>query len=155
MLFRTKGSIGVPSKFMIPAIPLKVTSVYDAIERTDRAVHLFCETICAASTCIAKRAECGSQHDERSESDLMSTPVIHDHQALVHEFLKEAQDFDLGLVSRNLVIVNDMFDDVRNFAGLLQKVPDRGADIVHPEIIAALQLKNDSFASKSGVDLVH
>ena len=85
----------------------------------------------------------------------MSAPVIHDHQALVHECLKEAQDFDLGLVSRNLVIVNYMFDDVRNFAGLLQKVPDRGADIVHPEIIAALQLKNDSFASKSGVDLVY
>src|SRR5215472_18243122 len=89
------------------------------------------------------------------DRSLLSAPVIHDHQALVHECLKEAQDFDLGLVSRNLVIVNDMFDDVRNFAGLLQKVPDRGADIVHPEIIAALQLKNDSFASKSGVDLVY
>lgn len=88
------------------------------------------------------------------DRSLLSAPVIHDHQALVHEILKKTQDFDLGLLSRNLVIVSDMFDDVRNFAGLLQKVPDRSADIVHPEILASLQFENDSFASKSGVYLV-
>ena len=44
MLLSTKASIGVSSKFMIPAIPLKVSSVYDAIERTERTVHLFYET---------------------------------------------------------------------------------------------------------------
>ena len=44
MLLSTKASIGVSSKFMIPAIPLKVSSVYDAIERTERTVHLFYKT---------------------------------------------------------------------------------------------------------------
>ena len=44
MLFRTEASIGVPSKFMIPAIPLKVSSVYDPFRHTEIKVHLFCET---------------------------------------------------------------------------------------------------------------
>ena len=95
-------------------------------------------------------------HGKTSEADwsLLSAPTIHDHQALVHKILKKTQDFDLGLLRRNLVIVDDMFDDVGDFAGLLQKGPDRGGDVVHPEIIAGLQLENDSFASKSGVHLV-
>ena len=88
------------------------------------------------------------------DRSLLSAPLIHDHQALVHEILKKTQDFDLGLLSRNLVMDNDMFDDVRDFAGLLQKVPDHCTHIVHPEIAASLQLENHSFASKSGVQMV-
>src|SRR5215469_18454542 len=104
--------------------------------------------------CVAKRSECGARQDKRTYWGSLCAPVIHDHQALVHEILKKTQDFDFGLLSGNLVIVNDVFDDVRDFAGLLQKVPDHSADIVHAEIIAGLQLENDSFASKSGVHLV-
>lgn len=44
MLFKTKASIGVSSKFMIPAIPLKVSSVYDAIEHSERTAQLFYKT---------------------------------------------------------------------------------------------------------------
>ena len=75
-------------------------------------------------------------------------------QTLIHQILEKAQDLDFGLISRNLVFVDDMCDDISDTARLLQVVPDGRADVIDAEIGTGLQFKNDRFVHQIGGELV-
>ena len=80
--------------------------------------------------------------------------MLHNCQTPIHKILEKIQDLDFGLISRNLVLVDDMCDDIRDLARLLQVVPNRRADVIHAEIGTGLQFKNDRFVHQSGGKLV-
>ena len=75
-------------------------------------------------------------------------------QTLIHQLLEKAQDLDFGLISRNLVFVDDMCDDISDTARLLQVVPDGRADVIDAEIGTGLQFKNDGFIYQIRGELV-